>query len=133
MTTASPEENQVTGWLAGQHEAMVKLLAEMVNTDSGSYDKAGVDAAGEVLKRFFAAEGLAVETVPQVQYGDQIKATLDQPASNDKRPIVLMGHRDTVFPKGEPTRRSPCGPIMARTFSTIARAARSRDIRRSAD
>jgi glutamate carboxypeptidase len=105
MQTASPEEREVTGWLGGQHDAMVKLLADMVNTDSGSYDKAGVDAAGEVLKRFFTAEGLTVETVPQGQYGDQIKAMLDHPTSNDRRPIVLMGHRDTVFPKGEPTRR----------------------------
>ena len=62
----SDSEAQVKEWLAGQGNAMVKLLAELVNTDSGSYDKAGVDAAGEVLKRFFASEGLPVETVPSL-------------------------------------------------------------------
>ncbi|MFI5012468.1 MAG: M20 family metallopeptidase [Hyphomicrobiales bacterium] len=98
-------ERQVKDWLAAQGGAMVKLLAELVNTDSGSYDKAGVDAAGEVLKRYFTAQGLALETIPQPRYGDQIRAMLDHPHSNDRRPIVLMGHRDTVFPKGEPVRR----------------------------
>ncbi|SDR60613.1 glutamate carboxypeptidase [Rhizobiales bacterium GAS113] len=101
----SDRETQVKDWLAGQGDAMVKLLAELVNTDSGSYDKQGVDAAGEVLKRFFTAEGLSLETVAQERYGDQIRATLDHPHANDRRPIILMGHRDTVFPKGEPQRR----------------------------
>src|SRR5260370_15671701 len=94
-------ERQVKDWLATQGDAMVKLMAELVNTDSGSYDKQGVDAAGEVLKRFFTAEGLSLETVAQERYGDQIRATLDHPHANDRRPIILMGHRDTVFPKGE--------------------------------
>jgi glutamate carboxypeptidase len=98
-------ERQVKDWLATQGDAMVTLLAELVNTDSGSYDKEGVDAAGEVLKRYFAAEGLALQTIAQARFGDQIKATLDHPTSNDLRPIILMGHRDTVFPKGEPQRR----------------------------
>jgi glutamate carboxypeptidase len=105
MHNGSAQEQQVTDWLASRHEAMVKLLADLVNTDSGSYDKQGVDAAAQVLKRFFGGEGLPVETVPQSQFGDQIKARLDHPSSNDRRPIILMGHRDTVFPKGEPERR----------------------------
>jgi len=98
-------ERQVKDWLATQHEAMLELLCELVNTDSGSYDKPGVDASGEVLKRYFTTEGLTLETVPQSLYGEQIRAMLDHPTSNDRRPIILMGHRDTVFPKGEPQRR----------------------------
>src|SRR5260370_42017500 len=78
-------ERQVKDWLATQGEAMVKPLAELVNTDSGSYDKQGVDAAGEVLKRYFTAEGLPLETIAQPQYGEQIRAILDHPHSNDRR------------------------------------------------
>ena len=40
------------------------------------------------------------------KFGDAISATVGQdspPFGN--RPILLMGHRDTVFPKGEPSRR----------------------------
>ena len=32
--------------LGRQHYAMVELLADLVNIDSGSYDKRGVDAVG---------------------------------------------------------------------------------------
>ena len=42
---------------------MLAELAEMVNTDGGSYDKAGVDRAGDVVARFHKANGLDVEIV----------------------------------------------------------------------
>lgn len=98
-------ETAVLDWLAGQKQEMVKLLETLVNVDGGSYDKAGVDAAGEPLKRFFEANGLTVTTTPNDTYGEAIRAELPKPEANDQRPIILMGHRDTVFPKGEPTRR----------------------------
>ncbi|WP_342358926.1 M20 family metallopeptidase [Terrarubrum flagellatum] len=98
-------ESAVTAWLATQKQAMIDLVADLVNADSGSYDKTGVDKAGEVLTGFFKKQGFEIEIVPSAEYGDAIKATLPHPASNDQRPIVLMGHRDTVFPVGEPRRR----------------------------
>ncbi|MFC4174033.1 M20 family metallopeptidase [Microvirga sp. GCM10011540] len=98
-------EGRVTEWLAEQREAMVLLLGDLVNTDSGTYDKTGVDAAGEPLRRFFDKAGLQVEILPHPTFGDAIRATLPHEAANDQRPIVLMGHRDTVFPKGEAGRR----------------------------
>lgn len=105
MAALTPEEQKVTAWLASRKEAMVALLRELVDTDSGSYDKAGVDRAGQVVARFHEANGLAVEIVPDATYGDAVKARLPKPAANDQRPVLLLGHRDTVFPKGEPTRR----------------------------
>jgi glutamate carboxypeptidase len=92
-------------WLKSQEGAMVALLEELVNTDSGSYDKAGVDAAGEVLKSFFTTHGIAFTTVPHETFGEAIRAELPCPSANDTRSILLLGHRDTVFPKGEPLRR----------------------------
>ena len=105
MTALTPEETKVTAWLAAREEAMVALLREMVDTDSGSYDKAGVDRAGQVLARFHERNGLEVEIVPDARYGDAVKARLPNPTANDQRPVLLLGHRDTVFPVGEPTRR----------------------------
>jgi len=99
------EEQKVVDWLGSRKEAMVALLREMVDTDSGSYDKAGVDRAGQVVARFHELNGLAVEVIPDATYGDAIKARLPNPTANDRRPVLLLGHRDTVFPKGEPTRR----------------------------
>ncbi len=104
MTKLAPQEKAVTEWLASQKEAMLALLAEVVNIDSGSYDKAGVDAVGERFIRFFEEQGLLTTREPNERFGDAIHIRLDDKPSNE-RPIVLMGHRDTVFPKGEVARR----------------------------
>jgi glutamate carboxypeptidase len=105
MTDTTAEEARILAWLGERKDAMIDLLREMVDTDSGSYDKAGVDRAGQVLARFHEANGLAVEIVPDARYGDAVKAHLPNPGANDQRPIMLLGHRDTVFPEGEPQRR----------------------------
>jgi glutamate carboxypeptidase len=104
MTKLAPQEKAITEWLASQKEAMLGLLAEVVNIDSGSYDKAGVDAVGERFIRFFAEQGLLTSRESNDSFGDAIHVRLDDKPTNE-RPIVLMGHRDTVFPKGEVARR----------------------------
>lgn len=102
---AQDRERQITAWLAQQRPAMIELLGRLVNADSGTYDKAGVDACGEELKTFFRSLGLEPMTIPHDVFGDAIRVELAHPTTNDPRPIVLLGHRDTVFPQGEPARR----------------------------
>ena len=60
MTDTTQEEARILAWLGERKQAMIDLLREMVDTDSGSYDKAGVDRAGQVLARFHEANGLSV-------------------------------------------------------------------------
>jgi glutamate carboxypeptidase len=103
---ANGSEGPILEWLAGQRQAMLALLETLVNTDSGSYDKPGVDAVGAHIRRFLDSHGIASSVIPDDRFGDAISASIAPgagPSSN--RPILLMGHRDTVFPKGEPTRR----------------------------
>jgi glutamate carboxypeptidase len=103
---SSGSEQKILDWLGGQRDAMLALLQTLVNTDSGSYDKAGVDAAGGHIRKFLGEHGIATEVTPDQTFGDAISATVGQDAPPfGNRPILLMGHRDTVFPKGEPTRR----------------------------
>ncbi len=104
-------EALIVEWLGSQQDAMLDALREMVDTDGGSYDKAGVDAVGAQVRRFLEGHGIPVETVPRERFGDCLKARVengDAPPRggvNARRSVVLMGHRDTVFPKGEPQRR----------------------------
>ena len=91
-------------WLEGRQDAMLALLEELVNIDSGSYDKAGVDAVGARIAAFLAEHGIPVATIPNARYGDVLRATVAGRGGGD-RPVVLMGHRDTVFPGGEAARR----------------------------
>ncbi len=97
-------EAAAVDWLATQKDAMLKLLEELVNIDSGSYYKAGVDAVGARIAAFLADHGIPVTTTPIEQYGDVLKAPVAGPGGAN-RPVVLMGHRDTVFPRDEPMRR----------------------------
>src|ERR1043165_2567932 len=102
MATAAPDEQALLEWLAGQKGAMLALLEDIVNIDGGSYDKAGVDAVGVRIRKFLEDNGIACETIANETYGDALRATVGGPSNSA---IMLMGHRDTVFPKGEPTRR----------------------------
>jgi glutamate carboxypeptidase len=95
---------EILDWLADQEGAMLALLEEVVNVDSGSYDKAGVDAVGACFRRFFEREGIGSATHPRETYGDAITAEVAG-AGGGNKPIVLLGHRDTVFPQGEAGRR----------------------------
>src|ERR1044071_2116843 len=95
-------EKAVVEWLSGQQGAMLSLLEDIVNIDGGSYDKAGVDAVGVRLRKFLEEQDIACETIANETFGDAVRATVGGPSNSA---IMLMGHRDTVFPKGEPTRR----------------------------
>ena len=49
MAALTEKEMTVLDWLASQRDAMVDLVAALVNIDSGSYHQAGVDAVGARL------------------------------------------------------------------------------------
>lgn len=91
-------------WLAGQEPAMLALLREAVSLDSGTYDKPGNDAVGEVYRRFLEGQGIACEVTPQQRFGDTLAARVPG-GDAAKGHVLLMGHRDTVYPKGECARR----------------------------
>ncbi len=89
-------------WLQSERPRMLALLEMLVNTDSGSYDKAGVDRVGAAIAAFFESEDIAGETFPQDAAGDVRRFRVSGPGN---AAVVLMGHMDTVFPKGEAARR----------------------------
>jgi glutamate carboxypeptidase len=104
MAANGSRADDVTTWLGQQKGAMLALLEQLVNIDSGSYDKAGVDAVGERFRRFFSEFGIPTTHQTNERFGDALKAHVEGSGGHNK-PIVLMGHRDTVFPKGEASRR----------------------------
>ena len=103
MPATSEQQTQILNWLAESRPQMLSLLEILVNIDSGSYNKAGVDQVGDEIVAFLSDAGVATSRIPIDQHGDAIRATV--PASGSNRPIMLLGHRDTVFPDGEAGRR----------------------------
>ena len=77
MTALTTIKSQITQWLASQQQAMLDLLRDAVDTDSGSYDKAGVDAVGQRFIGFFTTQGLLTTREPHDTFGDAIHIRLD--------------------------------------------------------
>jgi glutamate carboxypeptidase len=102
---ASGTEQQVLQWLGQSHDAMVALLRQIVDIDSGSYHKAGVDAVVAELRTYLEANGVACEIRPNDTYGSCMRAVVAGPDGTADRPVVLMGHCDTVFPQGTAAQR----------------------------
>ena len=67
-------KSEITAWLATKQDAMVAMLREMVDIDSGSYNKPVIDAVGDAGRRFMAGHGIPVETVAQQKHGDCLRA-----------------------------------------------------------
>ncbi|MBV9710248.1 MAG: M20/M25/M40 family metallo-hydrolase, partial [Ktedonobacteraceae bacterium] len=79
-------------------------LKAIVNIDSGTYNKAGVDHVGAYLQERFSDSGFSTYFDAQKEYGNHLVAT-HQGSRPDGARILLIGHMDTVFPDGEVGRR----------------------------
>jgi len=93
----------VVEWLASRREAMLSLLGELVAIDSGTANHRGVAQVAARLAAFFAEAGIETEPVVVEGSGAGLRVTI--PGAKSARPILLMGHLDTVFPEGEAARR----------------------------
>ena len=106
MTAPAETETLVLDWLASQKAAMLDLVRALVDIDSGTYDKAGVDAVGARLRAFLAAHGVASSVIANDRFGDAVRAQVANVTGGAANaPVLLLGHRDTVFPAGESRRR----------------------------
>jgi glutamate carboxypeptidase len=79
-------------------------LERLVNTDCGSYSKAGVDAVGRWTAEFLERLGGRVERRPHGTLGETVVATFEGPAGAGPR-LLLIGHLDTVFDEGTAAER----------------------------
>ena len=79
-------------------------LKTIVNIDSGTYTRSGVDRVGAYLQERFQAFGFSTRFDHQEQFGNHLIATHTGNAPAGPR-ILLIGHIDTVFSEGEAQRR----------------------------
>lgn len=104
MASLNDAETMMTtacDWLAGQQAEMVECLKTLVDIDSNSYDKAGTDAVADVIVEWLEADGIDVTRTPRPESGDILEARLEGDGSDDANGhVLMMGHRDTVFPTG---------------------------------
>jgi len=80
----------------------VRLLArlrELVEVESPSEDKAGVDRAGALVSSWAAEMGGTVKRHRQKGFGDVLELRFLE-AKSKKGKVLLLGHLDTVWPVG---------------------------------
>ena len=87
------------GWLADQRGAMQTALADLVDIDSNSHDKAGTDRVADAMRGWLLADDIEATHHADPAEGDVLLARLPG-IDASHAPVVLMGHRDTVFPTG---------------------------------
>ena len=87
----------------GMREEYLRDLKRIVDMDSPTDDKAGVDAVGRIVRGWLEAGGGAVESFPQTERGDHLRATWQ--GTEGSPTVVLVGHIDTVYPTGSVAQR----------------------------
>jgi glutamate carboxypeptidase len=74
----------------------LQTIEALVRLESPSTDKAAVDRCGAAVAGMLRAAGADVETLPQRERGDHVRARF----SGDGTPVLILGHFDTVWPVG---------------------------------
>jgi glutamate carboxypeptidase len=74
------------------------LLKRLVEMESCSSDKRGIDGLAEFLAREFEARGARAEILPLTGSGNALKVVWRGTGSG--RPVLFLGHLDTVWPPG---------------------------------
>lgn len=76
---------------------MLQVLEQLVNIDSGSNTKSGIDKISSLLKSKYERLGFIVEVIEEKEYGNHL-VMQHRDATNPE--ILILGHMDTVFPEG---------------------------------
>jgi glutamate carboxypeptidase len=74
-------------------------LEELVRVESPSEDRAAVNAAQQLTAGWAAALGGKTKRYPQKNFGDIYELRFG-PTRSRQRPVLILGHLDTVWPHG---------------------------------
>lgn len=88
--------------LKKKEEEMLLLLERLVNMDSGSTDKEGIDRVGNLLHQSYEQLGFHTETVQEEVRGNHLVIRHKEAIDPE---ILVVAHMDTVFPKGTAEKR----------------------------
>ena len=80
----------------------LEFLQQMVNMESPTDDKSLVDKFVRFIAQRFEQIGGCVSLTPTRGFGDHLTVNFK---GTGERPIMLLGHSDTVFPTGEVAKR----------------------------
>jgi glutamate carboxypeptidase len=94
----STEGARRLGYFAERREQVVATIRELVQIESPSDNKAAVERLSDVVAAKFAALGGTIKIHPATDFGNHLQ--VDFAGKSAARPVLLLGHYDTVYPLG---------------------------------
>jgi glutamate carboxypeptidase len=88
---------QILRFLEGELPRFLSDLETLVNIDSGTYYRAGVNAVARWMRESLEGLGCDITMYPDQEFGDSVLGTLK---GQGQARILMLGHLDTVFPEG---------------------------------
>lgn len=98
VMSPSPEGQRRLAYFEERRDAMVATIRELVEIESPSDDKTAVDRLSDVVAQKFAALGGAVRVHQANHFGNHLQ--VDFAGASGGKPVLLLGHYDTVYPMG---------------------------------
>ena len=89
----------VVQFVSGNEERLRTRLRELVEVESPSEDKAGVDCAGALVAGWAEELGAKVKRHRQREFGDVLELRFG-PSRRKRGRVLLLSHLDTVWPLG---------------------------------
>jgi glutamate carboxypeptidase len=100
----SKQKEQAFGFIDEHKQEMLSLWQELVNMESGSSNKAGIDAVAVKLQKVLDGEGAATRIVEFEKAGNMLIGEIGG-LQRPKAGVIFMGHMDTVFGEGTVAKR----------------------------
>jgi glutamate carboxypeptidase len=86
------------GYFASGLDSALGLLRRLVELESCSYDKSGIDALSGFIGSQLGHPGVSVQSFQEASRGNHLLAKWSTGSS--RKPLLLLGHLDTVWPSG---------------------------------
>jgi glutamate carboxypeptidase len=100
---AQPAWTERLSYFSERQDGMVETVRELVEIESPSDNKQAVDRIAAFLARKFEVLGGRTQLHRSNNFGDSLQIDFDglsRPKSANRRPVLLLGHYDTVYPLG---------------------------------
>jgi glutamate carboxypeptidase len=95
---SSAEAQRRLAYFTDRRDQIVSTIRELVEIESPSDNKAAVDRVADAVAQKFSELGGEVRIHPAKDFGNHLQA--DFPGKSSTKPVLLLGHYDTVYPLG---------------------------------
>ena len=113
MSIPSPAEQ--LRYFGKRQKPIIETICQLVEIESPSDVKAAVDRLGAVLGSRFEEIGGRVSFHPAEKSGNHLQVDFEAPRSSRQKPVLLLGHMDTVYPIGTIS-KMPCRVAKGRVW-----------------